>query len=379
MPSHDICFIGLKCYDYLRGTEMPRFVGGIERQLTVLANGLSQRGLRVAVVVYDHGQSTVCPAGSVLMFKSFNPDKGLRGVRFLHPRFTGLAAAMHRADAACYLQMGAGIETGSAAAITRGLLSPRRKFVFWVASDVDCDPHLPHLGPWLERASYRYGVQRADRVVVQTTHQQQMFRRAFGRDAEIIPTLLVEPGNENRMEIRHSPGNRIMWVGRISKEKRVEWLLETAARCPGYAFDLVGAPNRDSDYSRSVLDKAKRLPNVKVHGRVAETTLRSLFRDASLLCCTSTVEGFPVTFLEAWSHALPVISTVDPENLIRAHGLGRVCETLEDLVNSLHEFLGSPAARGDAANRASAYFRLNHSVEAVLPRVCQLINSLQTQ
>ena len=54
--SHDICFIGLKCYDLLNGAAVPRFLGGIEKQLVTMAKGLAEKGYRVAFITYDHRQ-----------------------------------------------------------------------------------------------------------------------------------------------------------------------------------------------------------------------------------------------------------------------------------------------------------------------------------
>lgn len=62
-----------------------------------------------------------------------------------------------------------------------------------------------------------------------------------------------------------------------------------------------------------MLARARSLSNVRLHGRIAErAALAELYRGAALLCCTSSLEGFPNTFLEAWSHGLPVVTTSTP-------------------------------------------------------------------
>ena len=101
---------------------------------------------------------------------------------------------------------------------------------------------------------------------------------------------------------------RVLWVGRISEQKRFEWLLDIAERCPDIAFDVVGAASAESDYSSTLIQRATGVPNVKMHGWVPYAEMTWYYRNCHILCCTSAYEGFPNTFLEAWALGIPVIS-----------------------------------------------------------------------
>ena len=80
------------------------------------------------------------------------------GLRFVHPRWTSLCAALARADARTYYHNCARVRDRPG-----GLVGApaRRRFVFSTASDMDCDPALPDLREWRERWLYRYGLRRA--------------------------------------------------------------------------------------------------------------------------------------------------------------------------------------------------------------------------
>ncbi len=102
---------------------------------------------------------------------------------------------------------------------------------------------------------------------------------------------------------------------------------------------------------------------------------------AGVLCCTSSYEGFPNTFLEAWSQGTPVVSTIDPDGLIATRGLGAVAEDGAGLIRAIRGLLDSPDKWRSASTNARHYYLQNHGVDQVLPRfervfldVCGLSN-----
>ena len=99
MQETDICIIGLKCHDLLIGSATPRYIGGVETHLTLLAKALAADGLRVSFVTYDHGQPDGSEYEGVIVRKAYRGQAGLPGLRFLHPRWTGLCRALARAAA----------------------------------------------------------------------------------------------------------------------------------------------------------------------------------------------------------------------------------------------------------------------------------------
>ena len=85
-----------------------------------------------------------------------------------------------------------------------------------------------------------------------------------------------------------------------------------------------------------------------------------------------TSEGFPNTFLEAWSHGIPVVSTIDPDDLILEKGLGSVARNVPELVAALRGMMASPERWTGMSNRARAYFLETHHVSKVMPRMERL-------
>jgi glycosyltransferase involved in cell wall biosynthesis len=113
-----------------------------------------------------------------------------------------------------------------------------------------------------------------------------------------------------------------------------------------------------------------------MHGRVPHEDMPRFYRQASVLCCTSLYEGFPNTFLEAWSLGLPVVSTFDPDGVIARHGIGWTTDTVDGVVEHLTRAAASPEAWRAASAAAKRYCRENHTPEASASRLEQILSAL---
>ena len=97
---------------------------------------------------------------------------------------------------------------------------------------------------------------------------------------------------------------------------------------------------------------------------------------ASVLCSTSEAEGFPNTFLEAWSVGLPVVSTWDPDGLIRRKDLGLVGKSVDDLAAGLASLLASPREWQDVSQRVRRHYLETYTVDRVVPRFEDLFHQV---
>jgi glycosyltransferase involved in cell wall biosynthesis len=219
---------------------------------------------------------------------------------------------------------------------------------------------------------YEYALRGAKWIVAQTERQRLCLRQAVNLESEVVPMAINPPVTGQEIAPVTSQPTRILWIGRITPSKRFEWLLEAARHSPNLRFDVAGTPNRRSEYAMRLQDEASQLSNVRVHGRVSEGQLASLYREAAILCCTSELEGFPTTFLEAWSCGIPIVTTFDPDQLVAHHGLGRVVRTVDELIFNLHDLAKDADAYGGVSRAAVEYFAQNHAPE----RVAQCFRSL---
>jgi glycosyltransferase involved in cell wall biosynthesis len=368
-----ICFVALNAFNVLSDRQDLHHVGGAEVQQRHIASWLVRQGYSVKFITLDHGQPDGTDLDGIRVFKAYAEKAGIRGLRFFHPRWSGLWAAMARADADVYYQRGPECETGLAALWCH---LHRRKFIFAAANALGCDPQLLRQEPWQDRIFYRIGVGLADAVIAQTTAQQELFHRNMGIQTTLVRNIggkLTEHAPCETPSIDDAGPLRVLWAGRISKVKRFEWLLDVAERCPNIIFDVVGAPGKDSDYGSSLVRRAGGMSNVQMHGYVPYAEMTRYYQHCHVLCCTSPHEGFPNTFLEAWSLGVPVVSTFDPDGVIAANGLGWVARDAEEIVACLTRLRQTPEIWTEASQAARQYYRANHTPEACLPAFERLL------
>ncbi|MBT8123834.1 MAG: glycosyltransferase family 4 protein [Gammaproteobacteria bacterium] len=373
----DICIVGLKCYDLLVDKPVPKYLGGIERILVAFARTLSSAGVRVAFITFDEGQGQITEANGITIFKAHNAESGFPLVRLVHPRMTAIWRRIKRINAPVCLQMGAGVETLAAAIGAWWVGKNRTKFFFFTASNMDCESSPSFMATLHEKILYRLALKIVDAVVCQTQTQAQMMKKNYGLDSTVIPMPSEAPEAEtSQVEVVHRTpkGFNLLWVGRTVKVKRLEWFLDIAEMLPEATLHIVGSANRSSEDSIEQLERAKSISNVIVHGRISDQELFALYQDAFALCCTSIVEGFPTTFLEAWKIGLPVITTFDPDDIILKSGAGRVVASPEEFVFNLNKLRDDKPMYDNISKISLNLYKERFSPSVIIKKYLQLFN-----
>ncbi|MGH8228841.1 MAG: glycosyltransferase family 4 protein [Steroidobacteraceae bacterium] len=344
--SPSICFVGLTTLPLLAPELGCAVAGGSELQQALLAPALARRGLEVSMVVSDYGQPDGARWHGVKTFKAYRPEAGIPALRFAHPRWTGLWSAMRRADADIYYLNCQGMQVGEAALFAK---RHRRRLVYWVASDSDCDPRALLIRYARDRKLFTYGLRRADLVLAQTQAQQAALERNFGRESLLVDSL-VEPGGAPLAPTERDVD--VLWVGNIRALKRPLLLLEIARELPRVRFEMVGGPAKGAEaLYDEVARRAAALPNVRFHGFLPYERTAALYAGARVLASTSAIEGLPNAYLQSFMSGTPVVGFLDPEQMITRHGLGRAVSTPAEMSAAIVALL-SRDTDWSAASRA---------------------------
>ncbi|MBN2589422.1 MAG: glycosyltransferase family 4 protein [Sedimentisphaerales bacterium] len=371
-----ICFTALNAYNVLSGRGDLSHTGGAEVQQLLIAKWLVGRGFPVSFITLDHGQTDGIEIDGIKVYKAYAPNDGIRGLRFIHPRWSGLWSAMSRANSDVYYQRTADCQTGQVGLWCR---LHHKKFIFAAANESDCVSSLYALKNNREKILYKIGLKYSNIVIAQTITQQKLLRENMKVDSYIVPNCRndsIEGLLDKELSIEKSKALRVLWIGRINEQKRFEWLLDIAEQCADITFDVVGAANVDSDYSNGLVQRAAKIPNVKMHGYVPYSEIGKYYQQCDILCCTSAYEGFPNTFLEAWAIGMPVVTTFDPDGVVSANNLGWIAQDVEGIVKTLQRIIQSPEIWKKASTSARQYYLANHTPEVCLPKFEKLLIKL---
>ena len=370
----NICLVAHFAYGAITGGNQGS-IGGVERQTSLMAKWFAEKGHKVSLLTWVEGKADDEVIDGVHVIKICRQDAGLPGLRFFTPRWTGLISAMKRADADVYYQNCGEYVTGQVAMWCK---ANHKKFLYSLASDADADVSLPVMKKWRERVLYRYGLNNANQILAQTEQQRTLLKSGFSLGSAVMPMPCPDK-SEGKSAQFSGETFTVLWAARIHVCKRLELLLEVASELPEVNFVVGGSPVMENEYYQMLFNKMSQLKNVSYLGMVAREEMAALYRASSLFCCTSEYEGYPNTFLEAWSHSLPIVSTFDPDNLIKNKNLGISAHSKSELVDAIKVFHDDPELWKEHSFNARDYYVNNHTVDEVMKRFEILFTQLSTQ
>jgi glycosyltransferase involved in cell wall biosynthesis len=362
-----VCIVALNIVPLFAGDRDGLF-GGAEVQASFVASALAACRQPVSMVVSGLTDPSIIPYP---VENAFQPLEGIGGLRFFHPRWTGIMDALERADADVYYQHCAGMVTGLTAMFCR---RHRRVFVYGAGSDTDFSLRRVIITGWRDRLLYMYGLRRADGIVAQNEQQATACRAALGREPRVIPTG-VALTDGSRDGATKEPV--VVWVGGLRDVKQPAVFLDLARRLPHVRFVMVGGPvDSDRQYAVKIRDDARSIPNLTLTGHVPQGEVVRILESASVLVNTSRFEGFPNAFLEAWAAGVPIVSLVDVDGILTREGIGVVCEGVESLAREVGGLMGDPARLGDMGRRARALVKQRYGAGVLGPQYLKYFEEL---
>lgn len=201
------------------------------------------------------------------------------------------------------------------------------------------------LHAWAKDRSREYGMRFVTHPCVQNAAQARLFREQFRGAAFHFPSGHETP--ESLPEKTRPPV--ILWVAGFSAGKRPGLFAALANECADLPAQFVMISKKVPAGRHMEETEVRRLTggNTDFQWRVDvpfEETL-SWFDRASVFVNTSTKEseGFPNTFVQAWSRGVPVISFgVDPDNILTRQDLGKCVGSIGEARAAILDYINAP-------------------------------------
>jgi glycosyltransferase involved in cell wall biosynthesis len=200
---------------------------------------------------------------------------------------------------------------------------------------------LAQFGPTAEDRALRRKVQDLDRIALGEATRLFATSRNVARRLEASTGLAAEvlPHPPQELDYRCAGyEDFVLSVNRLDRAKRIDLLIEAAARHPGLAVVIAGdGPDRErlERLARERgLDGRARFP-----GRVSETELADLYARCLAVYYAPVDEDFGMVPFEAFLAEKPVLTTTDaggPLEVVSDHATGLVVSpTVEEIAKAL--------------------------------------------
>ena len=220
----------------------------------------------------------------------------------------------------------------------------------------------------------RYGIKTADKIIAQTYSQQKLLNKNFNRDSTVIPNghpVPLPPFKKTNPPI-------IAWIANIKQLKQPEIFIKLAEKCQDLnaQFVYAGRP-ANGEYQNMLIRETKKLDNLNYLGEIPFEKTNELLSKASIIVNTSTYEGFPNPYIQAWMRETPVVSlNVDPDDLLKRYEIGLHSKTFEQLVKDVRYLVENEDVRKEMGKRAREYAVEHHDIEKIGKRYLEVFEEL---
>lgn len=243
------------------------------------------------------------------------------------------------------------------------------KLVFWGAHDVNFVPGKDIVNGSVRYTKlYRKSIKRVDYFITQNRFQADTLEENYRRNSLTLANVWM-PGEE------HSACPKtydFIWVANLRKWKRAEWFIRAAVNHPDYKFAIAGG-SLDASYYEEMKNWADKVQNLDFLGPQPFKKVNELISSSRVLCCTSVHEGFPNTFVQAWAHSVPVISTVNPSDVIAKNKLGILCSDEASFNDAVGTILKDGQSYAAYIDNIRSYFHQNHDADTAYIKLAQWI------
>lgn len=173
--------------------------------------------------------------------------------------------------------------------------------------------------------------------------------------------------------------NIIIFLGRIESVKRGWLFCEIAKKMPQYQFYVLGKTFRDDGENSKIIQPYLELPNLHFAGHVDGEVKASYLKRAKILINTSIHEALPISFLEALSYGVLIVSNRNPENLTEKFGvhvgdvLGDGFDKVDLYCSAVNKLMNDDILQKQLAVKAIQYINEVHTVERFVKNTRKII------
>jgi len=202
----------------------------------------------------------------------------------------------------------------------------------------------------------------------------------YHRPVNYIPSAVSDPVSLPPSAIRSyglEGGDYILFVARLVPEKGCHFLIDAFNRIrTDKRLVIAGGSSHSDDYVKRL--QASAGENVIFTGYVYGDELHELYSNAYCYVHPSTMEGLPITLLEAISYGRCIVASDIPPNMevVKDNGMIFENKNVDDLVRALKMVLDNPSLAADLGRRAQAMGVTDYSYDGIAAKTIRLYQAV---
>jgi len=224
-----------------------------------------------------------------------------------------------------------------------------------------------------EKLAYKF----ADKIIVTRDEDKQYIVQKYkicSKKITVIPNWvdieLFKPMEEIAKE-----ANRIIFVGRLEKQKNVLSLVRAVKTIPNAKLYIFGSGSLENEVRKEI----EGFSNIRLMGVIPHEKLPYELNKSEIFILPSLYEGHPKALLEAMACGLPVIgSKVEGIREIIEDGInGLLCDpTPEDIRKKIISLLSDKSLRKRLGKTARSFIMENYSFEKAYAKELEIHREL---
>jgi glycosyltransferase involved in cell wall biosynthesis len=202
-----------------------------------------------------------------------------------------------------------------------------------------------------------------DYYIVQNRHQETYL-------LNIVPSkyILFIPNIFNINFVKNTPVETtkkfdFIWIANTRSVKRIDYFFDIAKKLKKYKFAFIGKI-LENDQKQFILDELEINSNIEVFGPKTYIDVCLIISQSKVLLNTSLYEGFPNTFIQAWYFNLPIISTVNPNEVITTFNLGFYETNKSNFISKCQNIIENKKVYDEISCNAKKYFTSNYRMNS---------------
>ncbi len=368
--KYKICFSGATWISPLFNPDIPFHAGGGEVQLYFLGTELSNDPrYEIVYLVGDFGQAKIERFNKIMLFRGTKP---LFDMPWYKIGFGAIKTLW------CLIKINADIYFERTSSPRLGLVSLyckifKKKLIYMTAADIDCNGQYPKIYGKIFHRIYNYGLKNVNAVIVQSEKQQRLMKKNYGIESIFIKSLFRIRDSIN-IEKKFT-----LWIARCHWMKKPNIFLDMVKLFPNEKFVMI-SPKAADDHKLfdSIKQKAKTYSNLTFIEEVSFIDSQYYFDQAKVFVNTSTVEGFPNTFLQAGLSKTPILSLdISPDDFL--HNIeGGVCTNgnIKLFFSMYEKLVNNIPHRKMLGNNIFEYVKKHHNAKSIAEQYKKLMENI---